>query len=225
MRGGVAICVFLWYSKIARHNLTNRRRPPRKGDDTIVKKKKLPDKEALLKQNKEFWGDFKKFITRGNVLDMAIGVIIGASFGKIVTSLVNDIINPFIGIFLKENTLDAVRTVITPEVLDEAGNVVTAEVAIRWGAWAQTIIDFLITAFCVFLLLRLVTRLRKLMEAAAEAKAAEEKAAAEAKAAAEKAERDAAAAALAAKQEALEKAQLEQTALLAEIRDLLRERK
>ena len=106
----------------------------------------------------EFKG--KKFIFKGNVIDMAVGVVIGGSFGKIVTGLVNYIINPFVGIFVKSGNLDSLKTIIhpaVPEVLDEAGAVVTpavAEVAILWGTWLQTILDFLITALCIFVVLR-----------------------------------------------------------------------
>lgn len=170
-----------------------------------------------------FLKDFKAFITKGNVIDMAVGVVIGGSFGKIVTGLVNYIINPFVGIFLKSGSLDSIKTVITeasPEVLDEAGNVVTpavAEVAILWGTWMQTILDFLITALCIFVVLRIITGIKKRAERkeieAAEAKAAAEKAAAEeAKAAADKAAADAAA-----HQARLDASILKQEELLAEI--------
>ncbi|MBQ8399935.1 MAG: large conductance mechanosensitive channel protein MscL [Clostridia bacterium] len=175
-----------------------------------------------------FLKDFKAFITKGNVIDMAVGVVIGGSFGKIVTGLVNYIINPFVGIFLKSGSLDSIKTVITeasPEVLDEAGNVVTpavAEVAILWGTWMQTILDFLITALCIFVVLRIITGIKKRAERkeieAAEAKAAAEKAAAEeAKAAAEKAAADAAA-----HQARLDASILKQEELLAEIAKVLK---
>ena len=65
---------------------------------------------------KKFMGEFKKFITRGNVVDMAVGVVIGGSFGKIVTGLVNYIINPFVGIFVKQGSLDSLKTIIHPAV-------------------------------------------------------------------------------------------------------------
>ena len=173
---------------------------------------------------KRFMGEFKKFITRGNVIDMAVGVVIGGSFGKIVTGLVNYIINPFVGIFVKNGSLDSLRTVIHPaveEVIDEAGNVVTAataEVAILWGTWLQTVIDFLITALCIFIVIHTISRIRERFEAdkiAAEAKAKKE--------AEEKAKEEAAAEA--ARQEAFKNSILQQEALLAEIRDLLKENK
>ena len=113
----------------------------------------------MEKSKSTFWQDFKKFISRGNVVDMAVGVVIGGALGKNVTGPVNYIINPFVGIFVKSGNLDSLKTVIHPAVeavVDEAGNVITAasaEVAILWGTWLQTIVDFLITAFCIFLLL------------------------------------------------------------------------
>lgn len=188
----------------------------------------------MAKGKSTFFKDFKAFITKGNVIDMAVGVVIGGSFGKIVTGLVNYIINPFVGIFLKSGSLDSIKTVIVEgveaqdAVLNEAGEVVTpaveavAEVAILWGTWAQTIIDFLITAFCIFVVLRIIMGIKKRAERkeleAAEKKAAEEKAAAD-KAAAEAA---AAAAAAAEKQARLDESVLKQEALLTEIKELLK---
>ena len=72
-----------------------------------------------MKIKTTFFQDFKAFITKGNVIDMAVGVVIGGSFGKIVTGLVNYIINPFVGIFLKTGSLDSIKTVITPEELEK----------------------------------------------------------------------------------------------------------
>lgn len=94
----------------------------------------------MAKKKKEkksgFWSDFRKFIMRGNVLDLAVAVVVGGAFNKIVSGLVSYIINPFIGIFMKEGSLDTVKTVITPAVLAEDGvTVVTPEVAILWGTW------------------------------------------------------------------------------------------
>ncbi len=179
------------------------------------------------KKKSTFWADFKKFITRGNVVDMAVAVIIGAAFNKIVTGLVNMVINPFIGIFMKQGSLDSIKTVITPAVIDEAtGNVTTPEVAILWGQWLQTILDFLIVAFCLFMIIRIIMRVKNTLEAKEIAeKAAAEKEAKE-KADAEKAAADAALAekeaALAAKQAQLDASILKQEAILAEIRDIIK---
>lgn len=168
------------------------------------------------KKKNSFWKDFRSFISRGNVIDMAVGVVIGGSFGKIVTGLVNYIINPFVGIFMKQGSLDTIKTVITEAELDPVtGLELVPEVAILWGTWIQTILDFIITAFCIFVVVRLITAARNKLEAE---KIAEEAA----KAAAAKAAADEAAAVLAAKQEALDSSILKQEALLAEIRDLLK---
>ena len=171
----------------------------------------------MAKKKSTFGADFKKFISRGNVVDMAVGVVVGGAFSKIVTGFVNYIINPFVGIFLKSGSLDSIKTVITPEELNEAGEVVTAEVALLWGTWAQTIIDFLIIAFCIFCVVRVINKIRdkaneKEILAMAEAdaaakKAADEKAAAEAEAAKAKAEEEA----------AFRASIMKQTELLAEI--------
>lgn len=162
-----------------------------------------------------FFKDFKAFITKGNVIDMAVGVVIGGSFGKIVTGLVNYIINPFVALFVKSGSLDSIKTVITPEVLDEAGKVLTPEVAILWGTWVQTVLDFLITALCIFCVLRVIMIAKNKMEA-------KKIAAEQAKAEEEKAKASEAAAALQARQNALEEAQINQAKLLEEIRDILK---
>lgn len=175
------------------------------------------------KKKSTFWKDFKAFITRGNVIDMAVGVVIGGSFGKIVTGLVNYIINPFVGIFIKSGSLDGIKTVITPEVLDaETGAVTTAEVAILWGTWLQTVIDFLITAFCIFVVLRIIMRAKNKLEEKKLAEAAEKAAAEKAEADRKAAEAAAAAAAAAEKQAQLDASILEQAKLLSEIRDLMK---
>lgn len=167
------------------------------------------------KKKSTFMKDFKAFITKGNIIDMAVGVVIGGSFGKIVTGLVNYIINPFVGMFIKSGSLDGIKTVIKEAELDAAGTVVAEEVAILWGTWAQTVIDFLITAFCIFVILRIIMNVKNRFES--EKIAAAEKEAAEAKAKA-----DEEAAALKARQDALEESTLKQAELLAEIRDLLK---
>lgn len=174
------------------------------------------------KKKSSFWKDFKAFITRGNVVDMAVGVVVGGSFSKIVTGLVNYVINPFVGMFIKSGSLDGVKTVITPEVLDAEGAVVTAEVAILWGTWLQTIIDFLITAFCIFVVLRVLMKAKDKLEEKKTAEAAEKAAAEKAEADRKAAEAAAAAAATAEKQAQLDASILEQAKLLAEIRDLMK---
>lgn len=172
----------------------------------------------------KFWADFKKFISRGNVMDMAVGVVIGGAFGKIVTGLVNYIINPFVGLLTGGISLDGIKTVIKEAAIDEAGNEI-AEVAILWGSWLQTIVDFLIVALCIFAVIRVITRAGEKMHAKEiAAKAAADQAAAE-KAEAEKEAAAAAAAAKEAEDAKLRASLLAQEQLLTEIRDIFREKK
>lgn len=180
------------------------------------------------KQRKKstFWEDFKKFITKGNVIDMAVAVVIGGAFGKITTGLVNYIITPLTSIFLGEIDLTGVKTVLVPAVLDEAGEVATPEVAILWGQWIQTIIDFLIIAFVIFVVLRIIMNVKNKLgeKEAAEAAlaAAEAKAIADAEAA-EKAEKAAAEQArLEARENEFYANVAKQAELLAEIRDAVK---
>lgn len=98
-------------------------------------------------------GDFKKFISRGNVVDMAVGVIIGAAFGKIVSSLVNDMLMPFVGIFLGGVDFSTLSITI-------------GEAQIKYGAFIQTIIDFVIIAFTIFVVVKLFERLKRKEEQA-----------------------------------------------------------
>ena len=118
----------------------------------------------------KFLQEFKEFAVKGNAIDMAVGVIIGGAFGKIVTSIVNDIIMPPIGWIIGGVHFKDLKVVLkdaVPEKLDEAGNVVqaaAAEVTLNYGAFVQNIIDFLIIAFCVFLMVRLLAKLNRKKE-------------------------------------------------------------
>lgn len=94
--------------------------------------------------------EFKVFISRGNVMDMAVGIIIGTAFTAIVTSLVNDILMPFIGLIIGGINFSDLKIIIT----EASGDV--AEVAITYGRFIQKIIDFLIIAFVVFMIIRII---------------------------------------------------------------------
>lgn len=107
--------------------------------------------------------DFKEFAFKGNVLDMAIGVIIGAAFGKIVTSLVNDLIMPIISILTGGINFTNLKLVITPAHGDVAEN------AVAYGSFIQNVVDFLIIAFCIFLFVRLIEKFKKKEEVKVEA--------------------------------------------------------
>ena len=121
--------------------------------------------------------EFKTFALKGNVVDMAVGVIIGGAFGKIVTSLVNDIIMPPIGVLLgNKNFSDLAVTLkaARPEVLDEMGAVIepaSAEVLWKYGSFLQVTIDFLIIAVSVFAMIKIINKLTSLRQKEEEAAA------------------------------------------------------
>ena len=106
---------------------------------------------------KGFWKDFKAFISKGNVIDLAVGVIVGGAFGKITSSLVNDIIMPLISLATGGVAVSDWKWVITPA--DAAAGI--AESALYYGNFIQTVLDFLIIAFSIFLVLRIIMRSRE----------------------------------------------------------------
>lgn len=99
--------------------------------------------------------EFKAFALKGNVVDLAVGVIIGGAFNKIVTSLVNDVVMPVIGVLIGGVNFTELKLVITPAVGD------TAEVAILYGAFIQSVVDFLIIALSVFFVVKALTLYKK----------------------------------------------------------------
>ena len=113
-----------------------------------------------------FFAEFKKFIARGNVMDMAVGVIIGGAFGKISTSLVNDVIMPGVSMLTGGVDFSAWKIVLKEAVVDASGAEVAAEVAIKYGSFLATILDFLIIAFAVFCLIKFLNSLHKKKEEA-----------------------------------------------------------
>ena len=113
-----------------------------------------------------FFAEFKKFIARGNVMDMAVGVIIGGAFGKISTSLVNDVIMPAVSMLTGGVDFSAWKIVLKEAVVDASGAEVAAEVAIKYGSFLATIVDFLIIAFAVFCLIKFLNGLHRKKEEA-----------------------------------------------------------
>ncbi|MBQ9468104.1 MAG: large conductance mechanosensitive channel protein MscL [Clostridia bacterium] len=179
-----------------------------------------------MAKKSSFFKDFKNFISKGNILDMAVGVIIGGAFGKIVASLVADVISPLISLAMGGVSLSECFAVISNPNNVPVPETATAAVeaginVMRWGNFLQTIIDFLIIALCIFLFLRIIIKTKEKLNAKKKAeedkKAAEEKAKKEA----EEAEAKAAAEAAEARKTELEESALKQEKLLAEIRDLL----
>jgi large conductance mechanosensitive channel len=108
----------------------------------------------------KMWKDFKNFALKGNVVDLAIGVIIGGAFGKIVTSLVNDIFMPLLGFITAGTDFKSLKWIIKPATLTRP------EVAVMYGSFIQNIIDFLIIAISVFFFLKLLYFRKKKQEAA-----------------------------------------------------------
>ncbi len=111
-----------------------------------------------------FLKEFKAFALKGNVMDMAVGVIIGGAFGKIVTSLVNDIIMPPIGILVGGVDFSNLKLVIKQAVI-EGGAEIAPAVTWNYGAFIQQVVDFTILAFCVFMMIKVMNKLLKKEEA------------------------------------------------------------
>lgn len=109
---------------------------------------------------KKFFSEFREFISRGNVIDLAVGIIIGGAFGKITASLVSDIIMPPVGLLIAGMHFQDLKYVLKPEVTHPDGSIVPA-VSINYGMFLQTVIDFLIIALAIFLLVKAINTLRR----------------------------------------------------------------
>ena len=120
----------------------------------------------MSKKTTGFIAEFKTFIARGNVMDMAVGVIIGGAFGKISTSLVNDIIMPLISMLTGGISFDDWKFVLKEAVLDADGAEVAAAVSVNYGTFLATILDFLIVAFAVFCVIKAINAFHRKKEEA-----------------------------------------------------------
>lgn len=118
-------------------------------------KRKLKEEKAK-KGIKTFFKDFKKFISKGNIIDLSVAVVIGAAFNKIVNSLVNDLIMPLISLVTGGASVVDWKWVIKEATYDASGTLLTAETAFRYGVFLQTIIDFLIVALTIFVILKII---------------------------------------------------------------------
>jgi large conductance mechanosensitive channel len=103
------------------------------------------------------WEEFKKFTFKGNVLDLAVGVIIGGAFGKIVTSVVNDLIMPILGYLMAGMDFKSMKYVMS-EAIMEGETVIKPEAAILYGNFIQNVVDFLIVAISIFIFIRLINK-------------------------------------------------------------------
>ncbi len=109
-----------------------------------------------------FLKEFKEFAMRGNVIDMAVGVVIGGAFGKIISSLVDDIIMPLVGVATGGMNFTDYKWVIQQAVVDgQTHQVLKPEVSMNWGSWVQTVVDFLIVAFCIFVAIKAINQLKR----------------------------------------------------------------
>jgi large conductance mechanosensitive channel len=133
----------------------------------------LPGEQAAPGKEKgaaAMWKEFKAFVMRGNVLDLAVAVIIGAAFGKIVTSFTNDILMPPIGLLLGKVDFANLYLNLSGKPYDSLADAKKAGAAtINYGVFLNNVIDFLIVAFVIFLVVRAVNRMKRQPEAAAEA--------------------------------------------------------
>lgn len=117
------------------------------------------------KKTGKFLDEFKAFAMRGNVVDMAIGVVIGGAFGKIISSLVSDVIMPLIGLVSGGLDFTTLRWVIREAHVTESGKEI-AEASLNYGNFIQTAVDFIIIAFSIFLVIKLINNFKKKEEEA-----------------------------------------------------------
>lgn len=123
---------------------------------------------------KKFIREFREFIKRGNVLDMAVGVVIGGAFGKITTSLVNDVLMPFLGWICGTRNMTALNVLVRPAVT-ENGEVVKEAITLGFGNFVGAIIDFVLIALVVFAIVKAANKAHEIMEKKKEEEAEEEK--------------------------------------------------
>lgn len=116
-----------------------------------------------------FISEFKAFVMRGNVLDMAIGVIVATAFGKITTSLINDVLLPLIGFIIGDINLSQFNIVLSPAQMSATGEVVKEAVVIGIGTFISSVINFVLIAFIVFMIIKVMNAAKKKEEPAAEA--------------------------------------------------------
>ncbi len=108
-----------------------------------------------------FISEFKTFAMRGNVVDLAVGVVIGGAFGKIVTALVEGVLMPVLGVLMGGINISAKAWTIQPAVIGPDGKEVAAAVLFKYGAFLQSVIDFIIVAFAIFVFIKGMNRLKK----------------------------------------------------------------
>lgn len=183
-------------------------------------------KELLKQERVSFFADFKKFITKGNVLDLAVAVVISTAFNAIVNGLVKNIITPFVTYFTSGVSIEEWEYVLREAVPATETAAEVTKISIQYGLWIQAIVDFFIIALSVFAAVRIIRKMERKLNAKEiakkEAEEAKKKAEDDAKAAAAKAEADAKAAAEQAIRDEFYANIREQSALLRDIRESLK---
>lgn len=123
----------------------------------------MKEKKIRTKKKSTFFKDFKAFISRGNILDLAIGVVIGAAFTAIVNSLVNDIIKPLIALLVGGDFSELI-VVLRPETVNEAGEVIREAITLNYGNLIMAILTFFIDALVIFTALRIIRNARRRLQ-------------------------------------------------------------
>lgn len=163
----------------------------KEGEEREAREKRKELKKRIKNERESFFSDFKKFITKGDVLDLAVAVVIATAFNAIVNGLVKYIITPIMTFFTSGVSINEWEYVLRDEVLDEGGAVVVEKISVQYGVWLQSILDFLIIAFSIFVAVRIIRKMQRKIyareyekreaEAAIKKKADDEKAAEAAK--------------------------------------------
>ena len=117
-------------------------------------------KETKVIKGKKWLKEFKEFAIKGNVIDLAVAVSIGAAFGKIVSSLVADIVMPIVGIIIGGVEFSGIKWTLKSAVIDSHDKIITPAVTMNIGTFIQNIFDFVIIAFVIFLMVKIITRLK-----------------------------------------------------------------
>ncbi len=108
----------------------------------------------------KFWSEFKEFAVKGNMIDMAVGIIIGAAFSKIVDSLVKFVLTPPLSFMTKGVHFNSLKWTLRAAKTDTSGNIIQEALVIQYGMFLQAAIDFLIVALTIFVLIRMINRIR-----------------------------------------------------------------
>lgn len=119
--------------------------------------------------------EFKEFALKGNLVDMAVAFVMGAAFGKVVSSFIDAIVMPLIGMITAGVDFTGLKYVLSPAKVDQSGKVIAEEISIRYGEFVTICIDFALIAFFMFLIVKTMNRLRQLEEAAPQPPSEEEK--------------------------------------------------